>query len=198
MWPSPPTPITTAVVPGTSSASERLIAWYGVSPASVSGAAATGIEVTERDEVARVGHDHQRRHAAVEPEPTAGRADLALAHAVVLEALHAAVAATAAPRPVDRHRCADLEAGDAGPERLDPARVLVTQRERRAPRQHPAVEVVHEMEVGVTRAGAADPHQHRPRPGLGLGHFRELRFVVPAGESQCAHARLSRRARDQH
>ena len=51
MWPRPPAPITTAVEPGTSSGSDRLIAWYGVSAASVSGAASTGIEVAERHEV---------------------------------------------------------------------------------------------------------------------------------------------------
>ena len=37
--PSPPTPITTAVLPGASFGQERRMAWYGVSPASVSGAA---------------------------------------------------------------------------------------------------------------------------------------------------------------
>jgi len=37
--PRPPTPMTTAVEPGTSRGSERLTAWYGVRPASVSGAA---------------------------------------------------------------------------------------------------------------------------------------------------------------
>ena len=42
MWPRPPTPMATAVDPGTSFGSERRMAWYGVRPASVSGAAATG------------------------------------------------------------------------------------------------------------------------------------------------------------
>ena len=41
MWPSPPTPITTAVDDGPSLAADRLTAWYGVSPASVRGAACT-------------------------------------------------------------------------------------------------------------------------------------------------------------
>ena len=42
MWPRPPAPITSAVEPGTRRSSERLTAWYGVRPASVSGAASTG------------------------------------------------------------------------------------------------------------------------------------------------------------
>lgn len=41
-WPSPPAPMTTAVLPGTSFGRERLMAWYGVRPASVSGTARTG------------------------------------------------------------------------------------------------------------------------------------------------------------
>ena len=42
IWPSPPTPITTATEPAPSRPSERLTAWYGVRPASVSGAASAG------------------------------------------------------------------------------------------------------------------------------------------------------------
>lgn len=41
-WPSPPVPMTTAVAPGVSFGSERLIAWYGVRPASVSETVLTG------------------------------------------------------------------------------------------------------------------------------------------------------------
>src|SRR6185437_1430378 len=41
-WPRPPAPITTAVDPGPRRWSDRLTAWYGVSPASVRGAASTG------------------------------------------------------------------------------------------------------------------------------------------------------------
>ena len=40
--PSPPAPMTTATLPGSSLDMERLIAWYGVSPASVSGTVFTG------------------------------------------------------------------------------------------------------------------------------------------------------------
>ncbi len=41
-WPRPPVPMTTAVAPGRSFGSERLIAWYGVRPASVSETVLTG------------------------------------------------------------------------------------------------------------------------------------------------------------
>ncbi|GAA2940272.1 hypothetical protein GCM10020227_03780 [Streptomyces flavovirens] len=40
--PSPPVPMTTAVAPGTSLGRERLMAWYGVRPASVSETVLTG------------------------------------------------------------------------------------------------------------------------------------------------------------
>ena len=40
--PRPPVPMTTAVVPAPSFGSEFLIAWYGVSPASVSDTFCTG------------------------------------------------------------------------------------------------------------------------------------------------------------
>ena len=41
-WPRPPAPMTTAVEPGMSLGSDGLIAWYGVSPASVSATFLTG------------------------------------------------------------------------------------------------------------------------------------------------------------
>ena len=41
-WPRPPTPMTTTVASGVIFAQERRTAWYGVRPASVSGAAVAG------------------------------------------------------------------------------------------------------------------------------------------------------------
>ena len=145
----------TAVEPGTSLGSERRMAWYGVRPASVSGAAATGSRspsgTTRRA-------DGTSRYGAIPPSrpsppdaPAVGRVD-----AVVLVALAAADAVPAAPRAVHGDRLADLEAGDAGAEGVDPAGVLVAERERRVERHQARRELVEQVEVGVAHAGAAD------------------------------------------
>ena len=106
----------------------------------MSGAASTGIEVLERDEVPRARNEQQRRHAAVEPEAAAFAAELGPVLAVVLHALQAASAPSATPGAVDRDRCAGVETGDAGADRLDPARVLVAEGERRVERQEARAE----------------------------------------------------------
>src|SRR5690606_18470171 len=98
----------------------------------------------------------------------------------------------APPRPVDRGGLADLEALDAGPERLDPAGVLVAERERRAPRHDALGEVVHQVQLGVARPCPADPDEHLARPRVGLGHLGQLRLLLPSGEPQRAHRRPPR------
>lgn len=56
--------MTTAVLPGTSAGSARLIAWYGVSPASVSGTAATGSSPSSGT---RWRGSSTSRYSAIEP-----------------------------------------------------------------------------------------------------------------------------------
>ena len=55
MWPTPPTPSSTAVEPGTARCARRRTAWYAVKPASAWGATSTGStpsgsEISERSE----------------------------------------------------------------------------------------------------------------------------------------------------
>src|SRR5690606_7025920 len=107
-------------------------------------------------------------HAAVKPQPAAVSADLLLALAVVLGRAAAGAAAATAPGAVDDDRLADLEALDAGPRRLDPAGVLVPERERRVEGER-AGRPLHQVQVRVAGAGAADPDQHLVGAGLGDG-----------------------------
>ena len=167
--PSPPTPITTAVAVGPSLRSERRTAWYGVSAASVSGAAWT------RSSPSGIGHQmpggrHQQvlSHATVEPEPTsaAGHRGQVRPFAVGLEALQAVPTRAATPGAHDGDRLAELDAGDADAERVDPPGVLVAERERRIPRQRSGLEVVHQVQVRVARPSSTDLHHHLARTRL--------------------------------
>ena len=175
MWPRPPAPTTTAVEPGTSRGSDRFTAWYGVSAASVRGAASTGSRspIGTRWRADGTIMNSAMPPSAPRPPPAAG--NVRLAYAVVLEALHTAVARATAPRAVDRHGRSHLDAADARSERVDPACVLVAEGERRAPGQQPLVEVVHQVEVGVAGTGTADAHAHFARPRLGIGDRRRAR-----------------------
>ena len=64
-------PITTTVASGSSEGIDRLIAWYGVSAASLSGAAAAGSRPRCRHEVPGRRHDHVLGQAAVMADATA-------------------------------------------------------------------------------------------------------------------------------
>ena len=150
------------------------------------------VEVTQRDEVARVRHDHQRRHAAVGSDARRRRAGSEGALAVALEPTHAPRAAATAPRPVDRDRLADLDGADAFAHGGDPARVLVPERERHRPRQCRGVHL-EEVHVGVARTGAGDAQQHLARPRLGFRHLAELRFVRAGDELECEHRKRRER-----
>ena len=189
MWPRPPTPMATAVEPGTSLGSDRRMAWYGVRPASVSGAAATGSRspsgTTRRA-------DGTRRYGAMPPSRPRppGRAGGGRVDAVVLGALAAADAVPAAPRAVHGDGLADLEAGDAGAEGVDPAGVLVAERERRLVRHQSGRELVEQVEVGVADAGAADLDDDLAGTRIGLRDVAQLRVVLPGGELQGTHDRL--------
>ena len=145
------------------------------------------VEVAERDDEAGRRHEHQRRHAAVEPESAARRAQFGLVDAVVLQALAAPDAVPATPRPVHGDGLADLEAGDPGAERLDPAGVLVAERERRVVGHQAGRELVEQVEVGVAHPGPADPHDDLAGTRLRLRDLTELGVVLPVGQLQGTH-----------
>ncbi len=149
------------------------------------------VQAAERYEVPHVGHDHVLGHAAIGAEAAARGAELGLVHAVVLEPLHAAVARAAAPRAVHGHRVADLNPRRARPECIDPARVLVSERERGTPGQQSALEVVHQVEIRVAGAGATDADAHLAGARLGVVDVDELRSVLPVDQSQRAHGVIS-------
>jgi len=148
------------------------------------------IEVAERDDEARRGDEQQGGHATVAPQPAARRAELGLVDAVVLQALAAAHAAPASPRPVHGDRFTHLQTGDPGTEGLDPPGVLVAERERRLVGQQVRRELVEEVEVGVAHAGAADPHDDLAGTGLGLRDVAELGVVQPLRQLQGAHGSI--------
>jgi hypothetical protein len=86
-----------------------------------------GVEVTNRDQQARGGHEHVLGQPAIEPESTAGARDLGGTLAVVLPPEPTRLAAAAAPRPVDDHRIARRQPAHAGADLLHPASVLMAE-----------------------------------------------------------------------
>ena len=159
-----------------------------MSAASESGAASRGIEVAERQQQPRVGDEHVLGHAAVEPEAAAEGADLGLALAVVLRREAAGAAAAAAPGPVDGDRLADLQPLDPGAERLDPAGVLVAEREGQVEGHRP-LRPLHQVQVGVAGAGAGDLDQDLAGAGLGNRDLAHLRRRLPGGQLVGLHGR---------
>ena len=160
-----------------------MIAWYGVSAASSSGAPDAWVELAERDEVPRRRDEQVLGQATVAPEPAAahagGRGDLA----VLLEVGLAATAAAAPPRAMDDHRLADLDAGDTGTEGVDPARGLVAERVRLRNGQWP----VHEVQVGVAQAGPADLHEDLTGSRVGHRDVARLGGLLRGDELVGAH-----------
>ena len=128
-----------------------------------------------------MGDEHVLGHAAVEAEAAAEGADLRLVLAVVLGREPAGAAAPAAPRAVDGHRLALLEALDAGAERLDPARVLVAEGEGEV-EVHRPLRPLHQVQVRVACPGATDLDQDLPRPRLGNRDLTHLGRRLPGGQ----------------
>src|SRR5690606_31962124 len=101
-----------------------------------------------------------------------------------------AQAGAAAPAPedaVDRDRLAALPPGDAGPERFDPAGVLVAEGHRKRERAFGRFE---DVQVGVADAGCADLHEHFARTGFRLRDVDELR-LVRCNDAECLHEGIS-------
>ncbi len=193
-WPRPPTPMTTAVETGPSLCCERRTAWYGVSAASVSGAAETGSSPSGSGTRCRAAGT--RRYSAIPPSrpsppPPPGTGARSGRCAQRLVAAQAALALPAAPGADDGDRLAGLEAADALAERVHPAGVLVAEREGRIPRQRAGLEVVHQVQVGVARPGGAHLHQHLTRPRHGDRHLDQLRLALPRRQPQRPHGSSS-------
>ena len=128
-----------------------------------------------------VGDQQVLGHAAVETQTAAAagnRRQLRVV-AVGLQVGQAASAGAAAPGADDGDRLAGLEAGHPGTQGVDPAGVLVAEGEGRAPWQLAGVEVVHEVQVGVAGAGAADLDQDLTGAGFRDGHVAQHGRAVP-------------------
>ena len=81
----------------------------------------------------------------------------------------------------------DLEPLGTRADGLDPARVLVAERERRVEGEEPGRELVEEVEVGVAGAGAADADDDLAGTGRRVVDLDELGVVLPGGELKRAH-----------
>jgi hypothetical protein len=150
------------------------------------------------DRVETLGDGHQvsgggdkqvLRHAPVEAQtaPAAWHWRQARPFAVGLQALETVSAGAASPCPYDCNRLPGVQAPDARAHRVDPPCVLVSERERRTPGQHPWVEVVHEVQVRMACASGTDLHHHLARTGLGDRNLLEHRAAPPGLQAQCLH-----------
>ena len=171
----------------------------------MSGAAVAGSQaVGQPHQQPLGGHEQVLRHPAVEAEPASAAHDRCLGRviAIVLEALLAPGALAATPGAVD-DGVALRDRGDTVADRVDPTGVPVTERERHLPRHHAWLEVVHHVQVGVTRPRASDLDENLARTRCRLRHLHQLRIGLPINcRAFIAHiprlvvAQAARRARD--
>ena len=165
MCPTPPTPITTAVEPGTArwaSAPNRVVGGEaGVRVRRDGGRLDSGRERQQR----ALGDEHVLGESAVH-----GQARELVLHAVHVVPASARDAEAAAVGRIDEDGVALRNGRHAYAGLLDPARVLVPEdtRQRHAGRLHQPVDRV---QVGRADPGAADPHEHVARL-RDLGHRR--------------------------
>jgi hypothetical protein len=61
-----------------------------------------------------------------------------------------------------------LNAGDLQAEGMDPASVLVSKSEGWRPRKEPALELAHQVQVGVAGTGTTHANNHLARPRDGI------------------------------
>ena len=152
-------------------ASESLTAWYGVSAASVSGAALTGSSPGAGTKIARRRDDHVLRESAVSPEARAVRSE-GRAPARVVAPVPALPALAAPPPAVDDDRIAFATPRRIGTERGDPSGDLVTERERKRVRIRRGC-TAHEVEVRTAQPCRSHLDEHLRTARLGHRHFGE-------------------------
>jgi len=132
-------------------------------------------------DMARVRDQEVLGHSAIQSQPSAAARDRCGREvlAVRLDADAAPLAGATAPRTVHSHGLPHGRAGDALAPAVHPTGVRVSEGERGSPGQDTALEVVHEMQVGVAGAGATDPDHDLPRTGRRLRHLNQARFGLP-------------------
>ena len=160
MWPTPPTPTTTAVVPGISELRQPLDGVVGgetcVGVRRDRGRLDAGGQRQERP----LGHEHEVGEPAVDRQP----GELVV-HAQHVDAAPARHAETAAVRREQEHRVALCDRRHAVADLLDPARVLVAEhaRQRHAGRLHEPLDGV---QIRRADAGASDADEHVGRRAI--------------------------------
>jgi hypothetical protein len=70
---------------------------------------------------------------------------------------------------------------------VDPSGVLVTKGERQRERHHALVEIVEQVQVGVTRPRTTDAHHHLTGAGFGFGHLSEFGWLLPTSDLKGLH-----------
>jgi hypothetical protein len=120
-------------------------------------------------------------HATIEAETasSAGHRSQVRTLAIGLEALQAVSTGAAAPSTDDRDGLAALQATYAGADAVYPPGVLVPERERRSPRQHSGLEVVHQVKVRVARPSSTDLDHYLARLRLRDRELFENRVALP-------------------
>ena len=139
----------------------------------------------ERHEKPSRGYEHQLGHSPVQAEtatPHRHRSRRRIL-TVRLDAEPATSATSAAPRAVDGNGLANFQARDVRTERMDPSRVLVSERKRRSPWQQAFSEFAHQMQVRVTRTRTTDTNHHLVPTWNGILHFHQNRVRLPLHES---------------
>ena len=162
------------------------MAWYGREPRVGQRRRGDRVEPVERNGEAGGGHDHVLGESAVAPEPRSAPLPLLLAEMFGPDAARGAAAA--APRSVDEDGRARLEAVGSRAERGHGARDLVTEREGQRVRERPGAPM-HEVQVGMTEAGAGDAHQHLTWTRFRTRDVDQLGGLLPSGEPDRLHAR---------
>ena len=152
--------------------------------------------IAERHEVASGRYKEVLGHTAVDAETgTAGRN----VEAVVLHALAAVRTLAAAPCAVNGNGRTNLEPGSwhsAGTECFDPASVLVAEGHWCFARA--ACRELHEADIAVACAGAANANEHLARAGIGLSDLVECSGGVDLGRTadqlECLHGNPRRQS----
>ena len=154
------------------------------------------LAVAERHEVASGRYKEVLGHTAVDAETGTASRNV---EAVVLHALAAVRTLAAAPCAVNGNGRTNLEPGSwhsAGTECFDPASVLVAEGHWCFARA--ACRELHEADIAVACAGAANANEHLARAGIGLSDLVECSGGVDLGRTadqlECLHGNPRRQS----